>query len=548
MDDKKNLFAEAWNTPHNTIPFDKVTTELLEKAIQEGMRREDDEITAIVENTNAPSFENTIVALDSCGEMLAYATTVMYNLSSADTNDELDALVERMSPILSEHNANISLNEKLFNRVKAVYAHRDEFLGEDRMLLDKTYQGFERSGATLKNEDKQHFREILQELSSQTVEFSQHLLKETNAVLLHITNEPELSGLPVSQMEQAQAAAKEEGLDGWLFTLKAPSYVPFMTYADNRELRKQMYTAYLTRCTHPNEQNNFEVVTRIVNLRREMAQLLGYQTYADYALCRRMAETPKNVYKLLDKLIENYKPVATKEVEDVSAIAKEMQGEDFELMPWDWAYYSHKLKKKRYNIDAEMLRPYFELSNVIRGVFGLATKLYGITFRENKDIPVYHPDVKAFEVHDKDGSFLAVLYCDFHPRQGKQGGAWMTNYKEQWKDAMGDSRPHISLVMNLTKPTEDKPALLTLGEVETFLHEFGHSLHGMFSATKYRSLSGTNVYWDFVELPSQFMENYATERDFLQTFAFHYKTGEIIPDELIQRVKDCPNSCHSEVS
>lgn len=536
-----NIFSKTWNTPHGTVPFDLISIAQMEQAILEGIKREDAEIEAIVHNTEAPSFENTIVPLDAGDDMLSWATTVMYNLSSAETNDELDDLVQRMAPLLAEHNANISLNAKLFERIKAVYEQRDAFDGEDRMLLEKTYEGFERSGATLEGDDRRHFREITQELSQLTVTFSQNLLKDTNAYELHVTDLSALSGLPQSQLEQAAAAAAENGRSGWFFTLKAPSYVPFMTYADNRKLRKEMYMAYLTRCTHPDAQNNFEVVRRIVNLRREMAQLLGYKTYADYALRRRMAQQAEHVYDLLDNLLSAYKPHALEEVAEVEKMAKKTEGDAFTLQPWDWAYYSHKLKMEKYNLDAEMLRPYFELSRVKKGVFGLATTLYGITFKQNPDIPVYHPDVDAFEVFDADGSFLAVLYCDFHPRRGKQGGAWMTSYKEQWRDESGDSRPHVSLVMNLTKPTADKPALLTLGEVETFLHEFGHALHGIFAATKYRSLSGTNVYWDFVELPSQFMENYAVEPAFLQTFAQHYETGEPLPDSLIERVKGSRN-------
>ena len=314
-----------------------------------------------------------------------------------------------------------------------------------------------------------------------------------------------------------------------------------MKYSQHRELREQLFMAYNTQCTHDNEYNNMEIVKKLVNLRLERAQLLGFQTAADYVLTRRMAEKSENVYKLLNQLLEAYTPTAHKEVEEVQALAKELEGEDFQLMPWDWAYYSEKLKEKKFNLNEEALRPYFELNNVISGVFGLATRLYGISFQENKEIPVYHPDVTAYEVFDKDGSFLAVLYADFHPRAGKRSGAWMTSYKEQWKDENGNSRPHISVVMNFTKPSGDKPALLSFGEVNTFLHEFGHALHGMFANTTYQSLSGTNVYWDFVELPSQIMENFAIEKDFLNTFAKHYETGENIPEEMIQRLVDASN-------
>ena len=370
------------------------------------------------------------------------------------------------------------------------------------------------------------------------MQFSQNKLKDLNAFTLHITDEAELEGLPESAVEAAKEEAKSRNLEGWVFTLQAPSYGPFLTYSAKRELRKQMYMAYNTICTHDNENNNLDIVKQIVNHHREIAQLLGYKTYADYTLVKRMAQNSETVYNLLNQLLEAYKPTAKKEVEEVRKMAKEMTGdEQFELQPWDFGYYSNKLKERDYNINSEMLRPYFELSKVKKGVFGLATKLYGISFKLNKDIPVYHPDVEAYEVFDKDGKYLAVLYCDFHPRKSKKSGAWMTSYKEQWIDKNGvNSRPHVSVTMNLTKPTAEKPSLLTLGEVETFLHEFGHSLHGMFANTKYKSLSGTNVYWDFVELPSQFMENYAVEKDFLNTFAFHYQTGEPLLDELIQRI------------
>ncbi len=369
------------------------------------------------------------------------------------------------------------------------------------------------------------------------LQFSQNLLKENKAFTLHITDEEDLAGLPDSQRGAAAAAAKERELEGWVITLDAPSYGPFMQYSERRALREQLYMARNTICTKDNESNNLAICQRLVNLRREMAQLLGYDSYADYVLKKRMASNVESVYKLLNDLIAAYKPTAIKEREEVIAKAKRMEGDDFKMMPWDGPYYSHKLQMEKYNVDSEMLRPYLELSKVIDGVFGLANRLYGITFRENREIPVYHPDVKAYEVFDNDGSFLAVFYADFHPRQGKQGGAWMTEYQGQFIDRKGKNvRPHVSVVMNFTKPTADKPALLTLGEVDTFLHEFGHSLHGMFANTRFESLSGTNVWWDFVELPSQFMENFSLEKEFLHTFAFHHETGEAMPDELIDRL------------
>ena len=443
-----------------------------------------------------------------------------------------------MSPILTKHANDVSLNKKLFERIKQVYDHPNrELTPEEQMLLNKSYDGFVRSGALLDEAGKEQLRKITEEISILALQFSQNLLKETKAYELHITDEKLLEGLPDTAKETAAQTAKEKEKEGWIFTLDFPSYTPFMTYATQRELRKQMYMAKNTECTHDNNENNLEICKRLINLRREMAQLLGFENYADYVLKHRMASDTAHVYQLLNDLIDAYKPTALNEVKDIENLAHKLEGDDFEVMPWDFGYYSHKLQMEKYNLDAEMLRPYFELSNVIKGVFGLATRLYGITFKPNDNIPVYHPDVKAYEVFDKDGSFLAVLYADFHPRKGKQGGAWMTEFKGQWIDHKGNnSRPHISLVMNFTKPTAEKPALLTLGEVETFLHEFGHSLHGMFANTRFESLSGTNVWWDFVELPSQFMENYSVEKDFLRTFAFHYQTGEPIPDDLIERI------------
>lgn len=550
MINQDNVFLRPFSTPHSTYPFDKIKTSDLKPAILEGIREEDEEIKKIVENKDVPTFENTVVAMEKSGSLLDRVTTVMYNLLSADTNDELDALSQEMAPVLSEHSNNIMLNERLFERIKYVNEHEHLTDEEDKMLMEKTYTAFERSGAALDKGKKQRFREITAELSKLALKFSQNNLKETNNWVLHVEDKRDLEGLPEMQIDQAASAAAERGEKGWVFTLHAPSYVPFMTYASNRGLRKQMYMAYNTKCTKNNQNNNFKIVSDIVNLRRELAQLLGYSTYADFVLKKRMAENVGNVDKLVHELIDNYKGPAKGEVSAVEKLAKETEGEDFCIEPWDFSYYSHKLQKKLFDIDAEMLRPYFELSKVKEGVFGLATRLYGITFKENTDIPVYHPDVKAYEVFDKDGSFLAVLYADFHPRKSKQGGAWMTNYKEEWD---GTSRPHVSIVMNLTKPTENTPSLLTLGEVETFLHEFGHALHGIFASTKYRSLSGTNVYWDFVELPSQFMENYAVEREFLLTFARHYKTGEPLPDDLIKRIVDSRNfnaayACMRQVS
>lgn len=530
------FFKQPYGTPHDTAPFNDIRIEDFEPAFMEGIRQDDELNERIINNPEPPTFDNTI-AFSVPDNLLGRVSNVFFNLLSAETNDEMDALAQKMSPILTEHANNILLNEKLFARVKAVYENHRELTPEEQMLLDKSYDAFIRNGASLSPEKKEKFRELSKEMSQLSLQFSQNNLKETNNYQLHLTDKADLSGLPESAVEAAAMAAKEKNLEGWLFTLHAPSYNPFMTYADNRNLRRQMYMAKNTICTHGNEYDNKDIVKRIVNLRRERAQLLGYRTFADFVLKKRMAENSENVYKLLNDLLKAYLPAARKEVKEIEELARRIEGEDFNIQPWDFGYYAHKLQLEKYNLDAEMLRPYFELSRVIQGVFGLANRLYGITMKENRDIPVYHPDVKAYEVFDKDGSYLAVLYTDFHPRAGKQSGAWMTSYKDQWIDEeTGNSRPHVSVTMNFTKPTDTKPALLTLGEVETFLHEFGHALHGIFANTRFESLSGTSVYWDFVELPSQIMENFAIEREFLNTFAQHYQTGEPLPDELIERI------------
>ena len=551
--ERTNPFFEPYNTPHNTAPFDRIRMDDFEEAMLEGIRRDDEQIEKIINNPAKPTFDNTIISVDDekdkdgYYDLLGRVSTVFFNLLSAETNDDMDALAQKMSPILTKHANDIRLNERLFERVKYVHKHHRKLTPEEKMLLDNCYDGFVRSGALLDADGKERLRQLTEEASMLSLQFSQNLLKENKAFTLHITDESQLDGLPETAREAAALAAKEQEKEGWVFTLDFPSYSPFMTYSTQRELRRQLYMAKNTECIHDNSENNLVICKRLINLRRELAQLLGHKTYADYVLKHRMAGNVRSVYKLLNDLITAYKPTAVKEIEAIEKMARKMEGKDFQLQPWDFSFYSHKLQLAKYNIDAEMLRPYFELSKVIDGVFGLANRLYGITFKENKDIPVYHPDVKAYEVYDKDGSYLAVFYADFHPRKGKQGGAWMTEYQGQWKeridqkkpfgdDNMRNVRPHVSVVMNLTKPTEDKPALLTLDEVETFLHEFGHSLHGMFANTHFESLSGTNVWWDFVELPSQFMENFSIEKEFLRTFAFHYQTGEPLPDELIDRI------------
>ncbi|MCQ2222235.1 MAG: M3 family metallopeptidase [Bacteroidaceae bacterium] len=534
-----NVFLEEYKTPFETVPFNEIKFEDYEEAMLEGMRRENEDQQRMLDNPETPTFENTIDTEDD--RTLNRVTTAFFNLLSADTSDEMDELAQKMQPLLTEHSQNIVLNERYFERVKAVKENHRELTPEEQMLLDKTYEGFERNGATLDEEKKKQFRQLSQELAMLTLQFQQNELKDMNGYSLHVTDVEQLKGMPESQLVAAQEAAKEAGKEGYLFTLHAPSFNPFLQYCENRELRKQMYMARNTICTHDNAYNNEEIVRKIVNTRREIAQLLGYRNWAEYTLKRRMAEDIEHVDDLLNKLLDAYLPSAKKEVAEVEALAKRIEGDDFELMPWDFAHYSHLLKMERYNIDAEMLRPYLELSRVIDGVFGLATRLYGITFHKREDIQVYNPDVDAWEVRDEKGDFLAVLYTDFHPRKSKQSGAWMTSYKEQYMKKGVDSRPIVSVTMNFTKPTENTPALLTLGEVETFLHEFGHALHGMFSKVRFESLSGTNVYWDFVELPSQFMENYAIEPEFLHTFARHYQTDEPLPDELIDRIRQSRN-------
>lgn len=545
MTETQNPFFENIHTPHDTVPFDRIAVEHYAPAIRRGIECQNEEIDTIVNNLEPANFHNTILALEKSGQLLHRVEVVFDNLLSAETNDAMQELAKELMPLLSEHANNITLNERLFERVKTAYEHRNNepLTAEQRKLTEDTYEGFVRSGANLQGADKEKYRELSRQLSLLTLQFSENNLKETNDYQLVLTDEAQLKGLPQSAIDAAAETAREKQQEGWVFTLHAPSYVPFLTYAADRDLRKEIYMAYNTKCTHANACNNLDIVKQLVNTRLALAQLLGYKDYATYKLERRMAQNSANVYHLLDQLLEAYKPTAQKEYAEVQALAREEQGADFTLMPWDWGYYSQKLKDRKFNLNDEMLRPYFELEKVKKGVFGLATRLYGITFQKNPDIPVYHKDVEAFDVFDKDGSFLAVLYTDFHPREGKRSGAWMTSYKEQWIDEKTgeNSRPHVSLVMNFTKPTQDKPALLTFGEVETFLHEFGHSLHGMFANTTYASLSGTNVYWDFVELPSQFMENFAVEKEFLHTFARHYQTGELIPDELVQRIVNSRN-------
>ena len=537
-----NPLLGSFNTPHQTAPFPEIKNEHFLPAFREAIRQGEEEIKAIVENQSVPTFENTVEALERSGRLLSRTSGVFFNLVSAETSDELQQLAQEVSPLLTRFQNDITLNPVLFERVKAVYGQKDnlDLTVEQQTLLENTYVNFVRQGANLSDEGKEKFRQISTEMSKRSLTFGENVLKETNKYEMHITDRNRLNGLPESALEAAAVRAKSKGKDGWVFDLTMPGYLPFMKYADDRELRRELYMAYNSKSFKGDELDNRDNVKTLVNLRLEMAQLLGYDNYAGYVLERRMAMNAGGVYKLLDDLYEASYEMALKEKEDIQAFA-ERSGFSGEIMPWDWSYYSEKLKVEKFDIDDEMLKPYFGLNNVIDGVFGLATDLFGITFKVNREIPVYHEEVIPYEVYNKDGSFLSVLYADFHPRPGKQGGAWMNEFKGQWKDNGKDSRPHITIVMNFTRPTEKLPALLTFNEVETFLHEFGHALHGIFADATYSGLSGTSVYRDFVELPSQIMENWLVEKEFLDKFARHFQTGEPIPAELVERIKASEN-------
>jgi peptidyl-dipeptidase Dcp len=539
---QNNPLLGEFKTPHQTAPFNEIKNEHFIPAFQECIKLGEAEIAAIIANTSAPTFENTIVALENTGRLLSRTAGVFFNLMSSETNEDLQKIAQEVSPMLTKFQNDITLNPALFEKVKAVYAQKDKLKlnAEQQMLLENSYSNFIRQGANLTDVQKDKFREISTELSKLSLTFNENVLKETNSYELLITDKNKLSGLPEGVLEAAAGLAKSKNKEGWLFTLNMPSYLPFMKYADNRELRKELNIAYGSKAFKGNEFDNQENVRKLAALRLEMAKLLGYKNYADYALERRMAMNQEGVYKLLDDLYEASFNKAIQEKAEVQAFAQK-SGFDGEIMPWDWTYYSEKLKVEKFDLNDEMLKPYFELGKVVDGVFGLATELYGITFKVNKSIPVYNEEVIPYEVFDADGKFLSVLYTDFHPRDGKQGGAWMNDFKGQWKDNGVDSRPHITIVMNFTRPTETKPALLTFDEVETLMHEFGHALHGMLANSTYSSLSGTSVYRDFVELPSQIMENWAVEKDFLDRFAVHYKTGEKIPAELVRKIVDSQN-------
>lgn len=531
----QNPFFTTWDTPHGTIPFSKINDTHWIPAIERGIADANAEIRAITVNRAVADFDNTIVALERVGADLDKVLGTYFSLLSADASDEMQQQSLQISQMLSEYSTSLILNQDLWKRVKAVYDKRSKFnlCPEDSMLLQKTYDSFAQSGATLEGEDREQYRKLSSRLSALTTQFGQNVKKELPQYKIYLKLE-DLVGLPQDQINAAALAAKEEGHEGeYLFTLEAPVYMAFMKYADRRDLREKMWRLYTGRNTK-GEFSNIEVMKEIAETRRQIANLLGKETYADYSLVNTMAQKPEAVYNLLNRLRDAYTPALKKEMAELTAFASETAGEQVEIKPWDYSYWSNKHRAAKYAFDEEAMRPYFELNNVIDGVFGLATRLYGLNFKENKDIEVYHKDVKAFDVTDADGNYVGVLYTDFFPRASKSPGAWMTNFKEQWTDADGmDSRPHVTIVMNFTKPTADKPSLLTPYEVETFLHEFGHALHGLLATGKYKTLSGTNVYRDFVELPSQFNENYLNEREFLDTFAKHYQTGEAIPDSLV---------------
>jgi len=535
------LLAE-WNTPYQTPPFPEIKHEHFIPAIDAALKEAKDEVDVVIDSTDKPTFQNTIVALEVAGENLERIANVLYNLNSAKTDDTIQAIAREVSPKLSEFSNYVSLNEQLFGKVKEVYGQKENLnlTSEDLQLLEKKYIGFVRSGANLEGEDKKRYAEITTELSKLSLQFGENVLAETNAYQLLITDKNDLAGIPESECEEAAQAAKSKEKEGWLFTLQGPSFVGFMKYADNQKLRETMYRAYTSRGFQQNDKNNEDVIRKTVNLKLEKAKLLGFKNHAEYVLAERMAENPKRVNDFLDQLHAASRPAAQKDYAEVQEFAKS-QGLTGELQRWDWSYYSEKLKNENYGFDEQQVKPYFQLEKVRDGVFDLATRLYGLTFKENKEIPVYHPEANAYEVYDQDGSFLSVLYLDFFPRESKNGGAWMNDLRAESNVNGKAIRPIITVVCNFTKPTETKPSLLTFNEVTTLLHEFGHALHGMLAKTIYPSQSGTNVYRDFVELPSQVMENWATQKEWLDLFAVHYETGEKIPAELVQKLINAEN-------
>jgi peptidyl-dipeptidase Dcp len=535
-----NPLLQKWETPYETPPFHLVNTGHFKPAIEEAIRSAAFEIDRITENTELPSFENSVAALDRCGEKLGQISAVLFNLNSAETSKELQSAAQEISPLLARFSNDITLNEKLFSRIKAVFDSMYNTPGlnkEQQMLVEKKYRGFILGGSGLNEKDKSRFREISEELSKLTLRFEENVLDETNSFELHITDHQDLAGLPEDIAEMALMEAKKRKKEGWVFTLNYPSYIPFMQYSEKRELREKMLKAYSSRAFHNDDKDNKSLVSRIVNLRLETAKLLGFSNYAEMALGDRMAENPEKVESFLEDLYSASHNAALRDFENINGFASEL-GHTDKIERWDWAYYSEKLKKVRYDIDDETLKPYFSLDKVREAIFGLASRLYGLRFNRNDTIPVYHKEVIAYEVFDRDNSLAGILYLDFHPREGKNGGAWMTAFREQRMEKGNRIIPLISIVSNFSRPTLTNPSLLTFNELTTFLHEFGHALHGMLSQCTYESLSGTNVARDFVELPSQFMENWAFEQEWLDTWAVHFKTGDKIPIEIIKKIRD----------
>jgi Zn-dependent oligopeptidase len=538
-----NPFFSEFNTPFNTYPFDKIKNEHYLPAINEGVARGLNDISAIVNSAELPSFSNTIEALEKAGALLETVSSAFYNLNSAETSKEMQALAKEISPILSDYSNDIILNEALFNRVEAVYINKQAYnLNEEQTtLLEKTYKSFVRNGSKLNAAEKEKLRSIDKESSQLSLQYSENVLEESNAYELVITNVADLSGLPEGIVEAAKITANEKGKENcWVFTLDFPSYGPFMTYSDNRILKEQMFKAYGSKAFKNNEHDNQNVLKQIAVLRHQRANLLGYKSHADFVLEERMAESPTKVFSFLDNLLSNSLPFAKEEFDELVAYSKSIGGPE-DLKKWDLPYFAEKLKKEKFAIDDELLRPYFKLENVVEGVFETAKKLYGLKFIQRNDIPLYHKDVTTYEVKNDKDEFLAVFYADFFPRAGKRQGAWMTSFKNQKIENGVNERPHVSIVCNFTKPTDTKPSLLTFNEVTTLFHEFGHALHGMCANGQYASMTGTSVFWDFVELPSQIFENWCYEKECLDLFAKHYQTGEIIPSEYIQKIVDSSN-------
>jgi peptidyl-dipeptidase Dcp len=537
-----NILNKTFKTPYKTAPFSQIKSEDYLPAFKEAIKQAKSEIDAITANKATPTFENTIEALEYCGESLDRLSSIFFNINSAETNETIQKIAQEISPMLSEFSNDITLNQALFKRVKSVYDSKDslKLTTEQSTLLDKKYKSFSRNGANLPEDKKHLLRKIDKELSQLKLTFGEHILAETNKFELHITKESDLAGLPEGAKEAAKQLAESKDMSGWLITLDYPSYIPFMTYAENRDLREKLSKAFGSKGFKNDELDNQNIVKRIASLRYERAQLLGYKTHAHFVLEERMAKTPEKVTSFLNDLLEKAKPAAQKEFKNLSVFAKELDGIE-QLQKWDSAYYSEKLKQKLFNLDDEQLKPYFKLENVIDGAFTVAQKLFGLEFKEIDTIDKYHDEVITYEVLDTENNLVAIFYADFFPRPGKRNGAWMTSFKPQMIKNGINERPHISIVCNFTRPTATKPSLLTFNEVTTLFHEFGHALHGMLANTTYPSLSGTNVYWDFVELPSQILENWCFEEDTLKLFAKHYETGEVIPMDLIEKIKASAN-------